>query len=106
MFTQPFLLIMKKSLHFLSFLLISSTVFAQKDVQKHIQTKFIMAENGSTITLDEGSFIFTGSLSMEGKKNITIKGKAKTKPFCRSKVKQMERKGLGFQMPKISQLKT
>ncbi len=70
---------MKKNLSFLSLLLLSSTVFAQKDVQKRIQTQFIMAENGSTITLDEGSFTFTGSLSMEGKKNIIIKGKGKDK---------------------------
>ena len=70
---------MKKSLSFLSLLLLSSSVFAQKDVQKRIQTQFIMAENGSTITLDEGSFTFTGSLSMEGKKNIIIKGKGKEK---------------------------
>jgi parallel beta-helix repeat protein len=70
---------MKKSISFLSLLLLSSAVFAQKDVQKRIQTQFIMAENGSTITLDEGSFTFTGSLSMEGKKNIIIKGKGKDK---------------------------
>jgi hypothetical protein len=54
-------------------------VFAQKDIQKKIQTQFIMAENGSTILLDEGSFTFTASLSLEGKKNITIKGKGKDK---------------------------
>ncbi|MDZ7936023.1 MAG: parallel beta-helix domain-containing protein [Emticicia sp.] len=54
-------------------------VFAQKDIQKKIQTQLIMAENGSTIVLDEGSFTFTASLSLEGKKNITIKGKGKDK---------------------------
>ena len=70
---------MKKSISFLSLLMLSSVVFAQKDIQKKIQTQFIMAENGSTITLDEGSFTFTGSLSLEGKKNITIKGKGKDK---------------------------
>lgn len=70
---------MKKSISFLSLLLLSSAVFAQKDIQKKILTQFIMAENGSTITLDEGSFTFTGSLSLEGKKNIIIKGKGKDK---------------------------
>jgi parallel beta-helix repeat protein len=54
-------------------------IFAQKDIQKKIQTQFIMAENGSTILLDEGTFTFTASLSLEGKKNITIKGKGKDK---------------------------
>ena len=54
-------------------------LFAQKEIQKKIQTQFIMAENGSTIMLDEGTFMFTGSLSMEGKKNIIIKGRGKDK---------------------------
>ena len=70
---------MKKLTSLLSLILVSFIAFAQKDVQKRIQTQFIMAENGSTITLDEGSFTFLGSLSMEGKKNITIKGKGKDK---------------------------
>lgn len=70
---------MKKNIATLSFLLLSMGVFAQKDIQKKFQTQFIMAENGSTITLDEGSFTFTGSLSLEGKKNITIKGAGKDK---------------------------
>lgn len=70
---------MKKTISFLSLLLLSSVAFAQKDIQKKILTQFIIAENGSTIMLDEGSFTFTGSLSLEGKKNITIKGKGKDK---------------------------
>ncbi len=70
---------MKKTLKFFSLILLSTSVFAQKDIQKKIQTQFILAENGSTITLDEGSFTFTGSLSLEGKKNIIIKGAGKDK---------------------------
>ncbi|MBO0951098.1 parallel beta-helix domain-containing protein [Fibrella forsythiae] len=48
---------------------------AQPAVQKRIQTQLIMADNGSTIDLDAGTFIFTGSLSMEDKKRIIIRGK-------------------------------
>lgn len=70
---------MKKTLSLFSILLLSTAVFAQKDIQKKIQTQLIMAENGSTIVLDEGSFTFTASLSLEGKKNIIIKGKGKDK---------------------------
>lgn len=70
---------MKKTLFLCGFILVSTAVFAQKDIQKKIQTQFIMAENGSTIMLDEGSLTFTASLSLEGKKNITIKGKGKDK---------------------------
>lgn len=48
---------------------------AQADVQKRYQTKLIMAENGSTVDLDAGTFTFTGSLSLEDKKRIIIRGK-------------------------------
>jgi parallel beta-helix repeat protein len=48
--------------------------YAQKDVQKKIQTQFIEAENGSVIELPEGSFQFDASLWLDGKKNVTIKG--------------------------------
>ena len=55
------------------------TAQAQPDVQKRIQRQLIMAEDGATITLDEGTFTFTGSLSLESKKRITIRGKGQDK---------------------------
>ena len=55
--------------------LVSHMVWAQADVQKRYQTKLIMADNGSTIDLDAGTFTFTGSLSLEDKKRIVIRGK-------------------------------
>lgn len=48
---------------------------AQKDVYKKIQTQLIMAEDNSVIELEEGVFRLEGSLSMDGKNNITIRGK-------------------------------
>jgi parallel beta-helix repeat protein len=48
---------------------------AQANIQKKIQTQFIMAENGSVIELPEGTFTFTGSLSLEDKQNIVVRGK-------------------------------
>ncbi|UBM59269.1 right-handed parallel beta-helix repeat-containing protein [Marinilongibacter aquaticus] len=57
-----------------AFLLSAVTVMAQKEVQKAIQTDFILAENGSTIQLPEGHFIIEGTLSIEGKNDIKIKG--------------------------------
>jgi len=47
------------------------------NIEKDLQTKFILAENGSTILLDEGQFIFSKSLILEGKENVTIRGKGK-----------------------------
>ncbi|MCU0326010.1 MAG: right-handed parallel beta-helix repeat-containing protein [Spirosomaceae bacterium] len=70
---------MKKLLILTSCLLSASIAWGQSSPQKKIQTQFIMAEDGSTVELDEGTFIFTASLSMEGKKGITIKGKGKDK---------------------------
>ena len=45
-----------------------------KDIEKDMQTQFIMVEDGNTIELPEGYYKFTGSLSMDGKHNIIIKG--------------------------------
>ncbi len=61
---------------FLALLLFcSANAFAQQDVQKKLQTQLIMVEDGETIHLDEGTFIIGTTLSMEGKNNVTIKGK-------------------------------
>ena len=49
-------------------------LFAQPSLEKQIQTQFIMVEDGGTIELPAGTINITGSLSMEGKKNVTIKG--------------------------------
>jgi parallel beta-helix repeat protein len=42
--------------------------------QKEIQEKFILVEDGGTVELPEGRFLFSKALSLEGKKNVTIKG--------------------------------
>jgi parallel beta-helix repeat protein len=52
-----------------------------KSIEKDLQTQFIMAEEGDTIELPEGYFMFTRSLIMDGKSNITIKGKGIDKTF-------------------------
>ncbi len=56
-------------------LLMGIPVLAQPAMQKAIQKQLILSEDGATIQLDEGTFTFTGSLSLEAKKNITIRGK-------------------------------
>ena len=59
--------------------LISVSGIAQREIQKKIQTQFIEAADGSTIELPEGSFHFDASLSLDGKKNVVIKGKGMDK---------------------------
>ncbi|MGM9509020.1 parallel beta-helix domain-containing protein [Larkinella sp. GY13] len=65
---------MKPALLLLTAWLYASTLCAQSDVQKRYQTKLIMADDGSTIELDAGSFTFTSSLSLQDKKRIVIRG--------------------------------
>lgn len=51
-----------------------SAAFSQQEVQKKFQRQLIMAEDGSTITLPAGRFQLLSTLSLEGKKNIIIRG--------------------------------
>lgn len=50
-----------------------------ENLQKELQEKFITVEDGGTIELPEGNYALLKSLSIEGKKNITIKGKGVNK---------------------------
>ena len=64
-------------MRFLSFFalsLASFTALAQADFQKKLQRQLIMAEDGATITLEAGTYTLNGSLSLEGKKNIIVRG--------------------------------
>jgi len=63
----------------------ASVAWAQKDIQKKIQTQFIEAIDGSTIQLPEGNFHFDASLSLDGKRNVTIKGAGENKTILNFK---------------------
>jgi len=68
----------------LSCCLLSLTARAQSGVdspavQKAIQKQLILTNDGETIQLDAGTFTFTGSLSLEDKKNIVIRGQGMDK---------------------------
>lgn len=66
---------MKTLILLASTLLLGLSVVAQKEVQKQIQTQLILAENQSVIDLPEGRFQLSGSLSLEGKEGVVIRGK-------------------------------
>ena len=59
----------------LIFILLSMNVLAQPDIQRKIQTEMIMVEDGGVVELGEGVFTISGTLSMEGKNHVTIRGK-------------------------------
>lgn len=63
----------------LCILLIPSLLPAQDSVRKKIQSRLILADDGETIELGEGRFTIDATLSMEGKKNITIRGRGTDK---------------------------
>ena len=60
--------------------LCSCSAFAQPAVQKKIQTDLIMAEDGAVIELPAGTVALTGSLSLQDKNNITIRGAGASTP--------------------------
>lgn len=64
-----------KKYWFIAFVLISFNVSGQSFFQKDLQTQLIMVEDGGTIELPEGTFSIDATLSLEGKKNVTIRGK-------------------------------
>ena len=47
---------------------------AQSDIQKKIQTDLIMVEDGGVVEIPAGHFTLSKPLSLDGKKNVTIKG--------------------------------
>ncbi len=69
----------------LSLLFFCFCASAQQDMQKKFQTWFIDADDNSTIELPEGTFNLDVSLWLDGKKNVTIKGKGMDKTFLNFK---------------------
>ena len=75
-------------------LLAFSCVSAQKEFQKKLQTQLIMVDDGGTIDLEEGKFTIDGTLSMEGKKHVTIRGKGIGKTILSYKGQQSGAEGI------------
>lgn len=50
-----------------------------KSIEKELQERLILAEDGETIELPEGHYMFTRTLSMDGKKRVTLRGKGMDK---------------------------
>ncbi|MDL5049156.1 hypothetical protein QQ054_24385 [Oscillatoria amoena NRMC-F 0135] len=72
-----------------------------KSIEKDLQAQFIMARDGDVIELPEGNFMFTRTLSMDGKSNITIRGKGMDKPSSPGKTKPKVHRACRSAMEKI-----
>ena len=62
-----------KNLKILIYFFLIAT-FVSAEFEQDLQLKLILAEPGDTIKIDAGFFPILGTLSMEGKENIVIKG--------------------------------
>ena len=76
------------------FSLMQVAVFAQSDVEKKIQTQLILAEDGETINLPAGAFEISGTLSLDGKNNITIRGAGQDKTILSFKKQTQGAEGI------------
>ena len=56
----------------LTFILINT--LSASDIEKDLQTQFILAEPGDTILIPEGLHNIIGTLSIDGKKDLFIRG--------------------------------
>ncbi len=65
-----------------------------QDIEKQLQTQLIISQEGDTITLPKGHFKFTGSISLDSKKNITIRGAGIDETFLSFKGQQEGSEGL------------
>lgn len=69
----------KLALLFFALLFNGLSLMAQADIEKKIQTSMILVEDGEVIDLDAGTFDISKSLSLDGKSNVTIRGKGMDK---------------------------
>ena len=67
---------------------------AQAAIEKKIQTDFILSDDGSVVYIEEGNFTISKSLSIDGKKNITIRGKGIDKTILSFKNQQSGAEGI------------
>jgi parallel beta-helix repeat protein len=67
---------------------------AQAEVEKKLQTQLILAEDGDTIHIPEGRYNLRGTLSLDDKKNITLRGAGQGKTILSFKNQQQGAEGL------------
>lgn len=70
---------MKKIIAVVLFVVVNSLLTAQAQIEKEILTRLILAEDGDVIDLPAGKISLTGSLSLDDKKRVTIRGKGQDK---------------------------
>lgn len=72
---------MKTSIILLLVCVFCGAAIAQQDVQKKFQRQFIEVPDDSAVNLPAGTFHLNGSLWLDGKKNVVIRGAGEEKTF-------------------------
>ena len=70
---------MRSLLPALCWLMLLAPLAAQPEVEKQIQTRLILAEDGDVIELPAGKTELSNTLWLDAKKNITIRGAGQDK---------------------------
>ena len=65
-----------------------------KSIEKSLSAKLMLAKDSSIIELEAGHFIFKNSLILEGKRNVTIRGKGIGKTVLSFKIQESGAEGL------------
>ncbi|MEX2588970.1 MAG: parallel beta-helix domain-containing protein [Chitinophagales bacterium] len=65
-----------------------------KSIEKSLNTKFIKANDGDTIDIPEGHYKFKGTIWLEGKNDITVRGAGMDKTFLSFKGQEEGSEGL------------
>ena len=65
-----------------------------QDIEKALQAKFLMAEDGDVIKIEAGHFKFSNELWLDGRKNVTIKGAGIDKTFLSFKDQEEGAQGI------------
>ncbi len=79
---------------FSGLLLLAQCSFSQNSFQKKLQTQLINVVDGASINIEAGSFLCTGTLSVEGKNNVTISGQGIDKTILSFKNQSQGAEGL------------
>ena len=75
-------------------LALSSALCAQPELEKRLQTLLIMAEDGDTIEFPAGTISLSNSLSLDAKKNVTIRGAGQGKTVLSFKNQKQGAEGI------------
>lgn len=84
---------MKKVLFF-ALVLAACPAFSQSEMEKQLQTQFVMAEDGDEIVLPAGKIALSNTLWLDGKSHITIRGAGEGKTILTFKNQNQGSEGM------------